>query len=111
MIETTTAGEGRPMRRTCPALRSGRPPSGASRCGCASRIGDFGCPGTVDRMTTATEAGPTRRASEVLREPPAPVQVAVDPEARRVLICERGERYGYELWFRPATGRGGGPGW
>jgi hypothetical protein len=37
--------------------------------------------------------------------------VAVDHEAMRILIRDRGEPLGYELWFRPGSGQAGGVGW
>jgi len=40
-----------------------------------------------------------------------PLDIQVDPAEGRVLVRDRDELIGYELWFRPRRGHLGGPGW
>lgn len=58
-------------------------------------------------MSITTSAASTEQLMALLE----PVTVAIDHGALRVLISDRGERVGYELWFRPSPGQAGGPGW
>jgi hypothetical protein len=111
MIEGRSEIEGRRRASFRPALRSRRPLWGASCCGPAGQTEDLTCLGTVDRMATATADRLHSPTAEDLASLLEPVAVAVDLDAQRVLITERGEAVGYELWFRLGIGRAGGPGW
>jgi hypothetical protein len=66
---------------------------------------------TFDRMATAARTRPDDRQVERLLALIEPPRVAIDGRNLRVLIEDRGEPLGYELWFRPGTGQAGGPGW
>ena len=101
MSEARSENERTEWPFVCPTARSWTPPSGGVRCVRGRRPGDLTAPDTVDRMSTATAA-----SAEQLVALLEPVTVAVDREALRVLIEDRGEQVGYELWFRPGRGRG-----
>ena len=136
MQHTDTGGSPPAARRTkrapwpfsCrPRQRGGRPPLGASCRVEQSPPGGLTAPDTFDGEAMRTPADKhqnrTASAASVARRPGAggdpaapaaldePFELQVDPAELRVLVCDAGETFGYEMRFREKRGKDGGVGW
>ncbi len=112
----------RPQALLRPGQRGAAPPLGGARRG-ASRAGlRLTEPDTFDGSMGArtahrttrpdrTAAAPRRDGGSTHPEVLPPLDIQVDEAEGRVLVRDRGETFGYELWFRSRRGDLGGPGW